>query len=1148
MSEAFNGHTPLRGNDSAPMNVPESSTKKTGGRGAYKELARLIGSLDLDIKTPVRSKTDGSGDHEKDSVVNDVLDFSVIRFGMKVSLRGQFGRYLTAVPGAGGAAGMDGQGELDISTNSSSFVSSSARGAAGAPANASFGSISTIAGAGGGLGVQSLTGAAAQSAAGGTSGAVPGKPALSFSLGAEGQGVGEPLDCFTVVNPESKEDEGPIRYGQPLALRVAAAKERYLGVRTLKENEDLDAHAGGMGATSGALGFYRNAVGLGERWALAPMDGANAGGYVRSGDMLRIVTTSVSVHNRVQASAGGDYDWVLALQSTELIAGAGLGTRHEPRLLHQEALLGMGASASSVGAARMDADQLWQVEWFGTQPLPAWAARPFISGSYLTVPSASRSASVEAFRRCFPTASLSDIQTARSGANGVQGTDLHGRPQAAQEAVLVREVLMALSAVEGSFIRISADSAAAVPPTLGSPAKSSSVKSRRVRFTLDPGCADRGLVSQVGALLSTCEAAVRVRDFVRTQGRHEYGSISHALVGSVKTILREFDVLLAQLDGLYRTGQHGGLSMQKLTYFLQPARATLQTLDRLASRLTDLTGGRLLDELYAAALEQGDDHSRRLHLHLLEAAAAPFVSMLTKWLFRGDLDDAFGEFMIMEDTNLTREALREDFNAQYWEQRYKLREEHVPKIIGRLAPHALTAGKYLNVVRGCYKGDGALPLPEPHEFALHPDSLHTLTEAVNAAYRFSSTALLRLLEDEYGMRSHLKSLQRFFLLSNGDFFVQFMDTADEELRRDVADVALPRVQALLQLAVNTSTLATDPHREGLSCSLATHNLIQHLHLIQSAGESPLGFGTGIGRSTSLGAPMASSVAALLETSRGLKGIEAFTLDYNVGWPMSILLSRRSITKYQLLSRLLFFSKHIEARVLDCWRGHQSTKDLHVRGAMGPSFCLRHRMLHFLQNFVYYMTLEVINPRGHEMMTEIAAARDMDELLSCHERFLDMCLKECLLASQELLKILTKIMTTCLLFADQMTRFMESSSASNVTGSAVGAGSGGGKNLGKGVEWKLRQVRIHARSEHMNSEATHETYVRTIARFEKTFDAQVGEFLERLWNDSHRHHPQLSNLCVRLDYNGFYSGANAPPANLNNTRDVHLNDSNISTAK
>ena len=67
-----------------------------------------------------------------------------------------------------------------------------------------------------------------------------------------------------------------------------------------------------------------------------------------------------------------------------------------------------------------------------------------------------------------------------------------------------------------------------------------------------------------------------------------------------------------------------------------------------------------------------------------------------------------------------------------------------------------------------------------------------------------------------------------------------------------------------------------------------------------------------------------------------------------------------------------------------------------------------------------------------MHMEMHTARDMDAVIDQHERFLDTCLKECLLASQDLLKILTKIMTTCLLFADQMKRFSESGDAVSTT--------------------------------------------------------------------------------------------------------------------
>ena len=58
------------------------------------------------------------------------------------------------------------------------------------------------------------------------------------------------------------------------------------------------------------------------------------------------------------------------------------------------------------------------------------------------------------------------------------------------------------------------------------------------------------------------------------------------------------------------------------------------------------------------------------------------------------------------------------------------------------------------------------------------------------------------------------------------------DIASDELCKSVKHIQLHRVQNLLQLAVQTSTLASDAHREGLTCTLETHNLIQHLHLIQ----------------------------------------------------------------------------------------------------------------------------------------------------------------------------------------------------------------------------------------------------------------------------------------------------------------------------
>lgn len=226
--------------------------------------------------------------------------------------------------------------------------------------------------------------------------------------------------------------------------------------------------------------------------------------------------------------------------------------------------------------------------------------------------------------------------------------------------------------------------------------------------------------------------------------------------------------------------------------------------------------------------------------------------------------------MIYEDTSVSKEALEQDFNAQYWETRYTLREEHTPRILKSHAHKALIAGKYLNVIRGCLasnnygstttggakKGaaggadgskyvthssstalgpftDAHWKLPEEKELPLSLEiSDNALSTEIEDAYLFSSRALLKLLEVNHKLSVHVQSLRRFFLLEHGDFFIQFMDTAEEELCREVQDVVLNRIQSLLQSAVQTSTLALDPNREELSCTLASHNLIQHLNLIQ----------------------------------------------------------------------------------------------------------------------------------------------------------------------------------------------------------------------------------------------------------------------------------------------------------------------------
>jgi len=136
---------------------------------------------------------------------------------------------------------------------------------------------------------------------------------------------------------------------------------------------------------------------------------------------------------------------------------------------------------------------------------------------------------------------------------------------------------------------------------------------------------------QVSLLLPMCENAIRIREFVKFHTRYEFGFVSHAVVASIKSIMREFDVLIAQLEHLLIENK---LTLQKMTYLLHPAKSTLNSLLHLTENIRDKSGGSLLDKLYESLIDQGDAKASEMHNHIFQKATEPFIKMLSDWIYR----------------------------------------------------------------------------------------------------------------------------------------------------------------------------------------------------------------------------------------------------------------------------------------------------------------------------------------------------------------------------------------------------------------------------------------------------------------------------------------------------------------------------------
>lgn len=65
--------------------------------------------------------------------------------------------------------------------------------------------------------------------------------------------------------------------------------------------------------------------------------------------------------------------------------------------------------------------------------------------------------------------------------------------------------------------------------------------------------------------------------FIEEKSSFEYGQVNHALTAAMRTLMKEYLILVTQLEHLQRQGL---LSLQKLWFYIQP---TMRTMEILAS-------------------------------------------------------------------------------------------------------------------------------------------------------------------------------------------------------------------------------------------------------------------------------------------------------------------------------------------------------------------------------------------------------------------------------------------------------------------------------------------------------------------------------------------------------------------------------------
>jgi len=577
-------------------------------------------------------------------------------------------------------------------------------------------------------------------------------------------------------------------------------------------------------------------------------------------------------------------------------------------------------------------------------------------------------------------------------------------------------------------------------------------------FRILPGL-DPSLRDLTASMLKMATHYSSVETFVEVQSREQYGAVAHALCAAIRKLLKDYLTLMAQLE--HQTLTNPNLTLHVLNLHTKPTSHMMLQLytlglellkansvieddldesveesDNIEDILESLRdggaqsgipgkksckGGSVLGLITKRlASMSGDPAARQLLESLLKDSSRPYMTMLNEWLHHGGIKDPHSEFLIKEQKSIKRERLDQDYTDEYWEKRYTIRDNLLPPQLEGVKERVLLAGKYLNVVRECGGVDISNPVSDVPIVFADPRFL----ENVSNAYSYANSALLNLLLEKHQLPARLRSLKHYFFLDRSDFFTYFLELSTSELKKPARAVNIGKLQSLLDIVLRQpgSVAAEDPYKEDVKVSINETGLANWL--IKIVNVQGLDQDAASGSISNYLTPAPN--AGMVTDDKDIIGFDALVLDYAMPFPLSLVVSRVTLTRYQLLFRYLLSLRHLETLLVNSWTDHSKvrswrhkSKDPRLEASKRRAWTLRARMLVFVQQLLYYCTAEVIEPNWVSLMSRIREGDDskfdgegsgkvkrtVDELMQDHVDFLATCLKECMLTNSKLLKVL-----------------------------------------------------------------------------------------------------------------------------------------------
>ncbi|XP_015928415.2 gamma-tubulin complex component 4 isoform X1 [Parasteatoda tepidariorum] len=397
---------------------------------------------------------------------------------------------------------------------------------------------------------------------------------------------------------------------------------------------------------------------------------------------------------------------------------------------------------------------------------------------------------------------------------------------------------------------------------------------------------------------------------------------------------------------------------------------------------------------------------------ILQSCHSVMYRQVFSLMMNGSVEDPFREFFIQQDTSAKRPQGNSNFASDKDNVKYIIEPTLLPSYIpSNLAAKVQFVGEYVSILGATENSDSySLFLKKERVFAKKFEkliekpsfSLLNFETTVDDIRKCASEYLWDVIVKQCNVKNHFKILKDFYLLGNGELFLNFICEANQLLRMPMT----------LSAETDASKLFTSVVRR----IYPDDELITEKFRIEFQEK----------RKNIEDIDKGTLSKAKLET-----GWSAISLHYDVLSPLHILFTPNVIDQYNMVFRFLLSLRRAQMELHQCWASQMQNKRNCLDSSLIPFWTLRSHMSFLIDNFQYYVLVDVLESRFCKLISKMENVKDYEELQQSHEQFLTDVISRCFLELKTVHLSLNEILELCSSFCNLMSRLSSTRSQKEI---------------------------------------------------------------------------------------------------------------------